>query len=214
MSNRPLSRKARVKLARQQEIIAAARELFLHQGYHETTLEEIAHHAEFGKGTIYNYFASKEDLFLAICDQLIGEMEGIARRTLIEGEGPGRQRLATYAGAMIHYSRDNVKLIALVMHRIHQISREKIKPYMARFSAVMRNIWHAGSVPVQMEQEQQGGCVYDPLTLAILFEGLVRTYNMSRFGPLHSMPEEEIEQAANMITTIFFDGIGKPNQGK
>jgi len=213
MSNRPLSRKEREKLARQQEIVAAARELFLRQGYHETTLEEIAHHAEFGKGTIYNYFASKEDLFLAICDQLIGEMEEIARRTLIEGEGPGRQRLTTYASTMIHYSCDNVKLIALVMHRIHQISREKVRPYLARFSSVMRNIWHAISIPVRMEQEQQGGCAYDPLKLAILFEGLVRTYNMSRFGPLQSMPEEEIEQAAKMITTIFFDGIGKPHKG-
>ncbi len=51
------------------------------------------------------------------------------------------------------------------------------------------------------------------MALAILFDGMVRTYNMTRFGPLHSMPEEEIEQAADMITTIFFNGIGKPNQG-
>ena len=119
MSNCPLSRKAREKLARQQEIVAAARELFLRQDYHETTLEEIAHHAEFGKGTIYNYFASKEDLFLAICEQLILEMEDIARRTLIESEGESRQRLTAYADSMIRYSRDNVKLITLVMHRIH-----------------------------------------------------------------------------------------------
>ncbi|HNS74534.1 MAG TPA: TetR/AcrR family transcriptional regulator, partial [bacterium] len=156
---------------------------------------------------------SKEDLFLAICDQLVAEMAEIARRTLIESEGEGRQRLTAYAGTMIHYSRDNVKLITLVMHRIHQIDREKIKPYLARFSSVMRNIWHTISIPVRMEQEQQGGCAYDPLKLAILFDGLVRTYNMSRFGPLQSMPEEEIDQAANMITTIFFDGIGKPNKG-
>ena len=67
-------------------------------------------------------------------------MAEIARRTLIESEGEGRQRLTAYAGTMIHYSRDNVKLITLVMHRIHQIDREKIKPYLARFSSVMRNI--------------------------------------------------------------------------
>ncbi len=73
MSRLPLCRKERERLARQQDILTAARELFLRQGYHETTLEEIARHAEFGKGTIYNYFDSKEDLFLAIFDQLIGE---------------------------------------------------------------------------------------------------------------------------------------------
>ena len=213
MSNPPLCRKAREKLARQQDILAAARELFLRQGYHETILEEIARHAEFGKGTIYNYFSSKEDLFLAICDQLVGELEAIARSTLIEGEGEGRQRLTAYAGTMIRYSRDNSELIALVMHRIHQISQEKGKPYMARYTAVMKRICQAVSQNFQTEQEQRGGCCYDPMALAILFEGMVRTYTMTRFGPLHSMPGEEIEQAAEMITTIFFDRIGKPNQG-
>lgn len=213
MSHPPLCRKAREKLARQQDILAAARELFLRQGYHETTLEEIARHAEFGKGTIYNYFSSKEDLFLAICDQLVGELEAIARRTLIESEGEGRRRLTTYAGAMIRYSRDNAELIALVMHRIHQISQEKRKPYLARYTSVMKRIWQAISHSFQEEQQQCGACRYDPLALAILFEGMVRTYTMTRFGPLHSMPRDEVEEAADMITTIFFDGIGKPNQG-
>jgi len=213
MSRLPLCRKERERLARQQDILTAARELFLRQGYHETTLEEIARHAEFGKGTIYNYFDSKEDLFLAIFDQLIGELDTIARTTLSEGEGEGRQRLAVYAGTMVHYSRDNAKLIALVMHQIHQISQEKRKPFLAHYAAVMQKVWQIIGLTIRSEQEQRGACRYDPMALAILFDGMVRTYNMTRFGPLHSMPEEEIEQAADMITTIFFNGIGKPNQG-
>lgn len=213
MSHPPLCRKEREKRARQQDILTAARELFLRQGYHETTLEEIARHAEFGKGTIYNYFASKEDLFLAIFDQLISELDAIARASLIENEGEGRQRLVAYAGAMVHYSRDNAKLIALVLHQIHQIAPERRKPVLARYTAAMQRVWHAISQAIRLEQEQRGASRYDPLALAILFDGMVRTYNMTRFSPLYSVPEEEIEQVADMITTIFLDGIGNPNKG-
>ena len=77
----------------------------------------------------------------------------------------------------------------------------------------MQKVWQIIGLTIRSEQEQHGACRYDPMALAILFDGMVRTYNMTRFGPLHSMPEEEIEQAADMITTIFFNGIGKPNQG-
>lgn len=213
MSHPPLCRKEREKRARQQDILTAARELFLRQGYHETTLEEIARHAEFGKGTIYNYFASKEDLFLAIFDQLISELDAIARASLIENEGEGRQRLVAYAGAMVHYSRDNAKLIALVLHQIHQIAPERRKPVLARYTAAMQRVWQAISQAIRLEQEQRSASRYDPLALAILFDGMVRTYNMTRFSPLYSVPEEEIEQVADMITTIFLDGIGNPNKG-
>ena len=61
-----MSRKERETQLRRNIIIDAAEELFLHQGYDHTSMEEIAHKSEFSKGTLYNYFNSKEDLFLAI----------------------------------------------------------------------------------------------------------------------------------------------------
>ena len=45
-------------------ILAAAREIFGEKGYHSTTSEEIAKRAGVGKGTIYQYFESKHDIFL------------------------------------------------------------------------------------------------------------------------------------------------------
>ena len=75
----PVTRKEREKRARELEILKAARELFLAKGFRETTLDEIAHAAEFGKGTLYNYFSSKEELFLGILRQALEEMYEIAR---------------------------------------------------------------------------------------------------------------------------------------
>ena len=74
-----LTRREREKLARQQDIVNAALELFAAKGFRDTTLDEIAQKAEFGKGTLYNYFASKEDIFHAIIDQAINDSISIAR---------------------------------------------------------------------------------------------------------------------------------------
>lgn len=44
-------------------ILQSAREIFMEKGYYAATSEEIARKAGVGKGTIYQYFASKQDIF-------------------------------------------------------------------------------------------------------------------------------------------------------
>jgi AcrR family transcriptional regulator len=44
----------------------AAIELFMEQGYHATSMRQIAEHAELALGGIYNHFKSKEEIFEAI----------------------------------------------------------------------------------------------------------------------------------------------------
>ncbi|MEW6240524.1 MAG: TetR/AcrR family transcriptional regulator [Chloroflexota bacterium] len=48
------------------QIEEAALELFMEQGYHATSMRQIAERAELALGGIYNHFASKEDIFAAI----------------------------------------------------------------------------------------------------------------------------------------------------
>jgi len=48
------------------EIIAAAHTLFVKQGYHGTSMREIAKTAGLALGGIYNHFATKEDIFRAV----------------------------------------------------------------------------------------------------------------------------------------------------
>jgi len=52
-------------------ILAAALKLFTRKGYENTSIDELALSAGIGKGTVYTYFQSKSDIFLAFCeDQL------------------------------------------------------------------------------------------------------------------------------------------------
>ncbi|MGH7267713.1 MAG: TetR/AcrR family transcriptional regulator [Candidatus Rokuibacteriota bacterium] len=54
------------------QILETASRIFATRVYHLVTMEEIAHVARVGKGTLYRYFPSKEDLYLAIVDEAFG----------------------------------------------------------------------------------------------------------------------------------------------
>ena len=71
----------RRKHARPEEINAAALELFVERGYAGTRLEDVAARAGISKGTLYLYFANKEELFKAVVREglvsPIAEMRGV-----------------------------------------------------------------------------------------------------------------------------------------
>ena len=54
-------------------VLAAARSVFLRQGYGGASVDAIAEEAGFSKGVVYSQFAGKADLFLALLDQRISE---------------------------------------------------------------------------------------------------------------------------------------------
>lgn len=71
---------------RRQEILEAAAKSFSLFGYKATTMDQVAKIANVGKGTIYTFFANKEELFHAIIFKMINEMRTEAENILIEGE--------------------------------------------------------------------------------------------------------------------------------
>lgn len=73
MSAPVLDRSQRVELAkaaRREEILSAARRVFSARGFRGTTIADIADEAGIALGTIYLYFASKEEVFAALNQQL------------------------------------------------------------------------------------------------------------------------------------------------
>jgi AcrR family transcriptional regulator len=66
-----------------QKIIATAVELFSRRGLVEVTVEHIADAADVGKGTIYNYFATKEDIVVAFMADLEAKIQSRPRRSAI-----------------------------------------------------------------------------------------------------------------------------------
>lgn len=76
-------RREREKEALRQEILDAARELFVHEGYENVSMRRIAEKIEYSPTTIYLYFDDKVSLLYAICEEtfarLAKRMESIAR---------------------------------------------------------------------------------------------------------------------------------------
>lgn len=71
LSTSPTRRRARRKDARPGEIVEAALRLFAERGFAATKLEDVAAAAGIGKGTIYLYFPTKDDLFRAVVRQAV-----------------------------------------------------------------------------------------------------------------------------------------------
>ena len=65
-SSLPPTKRARRKEARPGELLAAALELFAEKGFAATRAEEVALRAGVSKGTLFLYFATKEELFKAV----------------------------------------------------------------------------------------------------------------------------------------------------
>jgi AcrR family transcriptional regulator len=78
---------------RPQEILEAALRVFAERGYRTTRLEDVGEAAGVTKGTIYHYFANKEELLLRAIDhyheQAFGQLNGMMR----ELTGPASERI-------------------------------------------------------------------------------------------------------------------------
>ncbi|MFQ5851282.1 MAG: TetR/AcrR family transcriptional regulator [Candidatus Binatia bacterium] len=70
------------KNRKRREIIQAAMQVFAREGYHRARMETVAGEAGIGKGTVYEYFRSKTDLFLALHEHMLSELKGFYMKEL------------------------------------------------------------------------------------------------------------------------------------
>ena len=74
------------RTARRAELVAAAARVFAERGVANTSVSDIVRAAGVAQGTFYLYFATKEDVVLAVVDEMAGRMiEGIT--SAVEASG-------------------------------------------------------------------------------------------------------------------------------
>ncbi|MFD2367040.1 TetR/AcrR family transcriptional regulator [Pseudoduganella sp. GCM10020061] len=83
----------RRKDARPQELLAAALDLFVERGFAATRLEDVARRAGVSKGTLYLYYANKEELFKAVVRDSIVTAIGDAEDVVAGYEGESGELL-------------------------------------------------------------------------------------------------------------------------
>jgi AcrR family transcriptional regulator len=70
-----IERKEREKEHRKEEILDAAQRIFFDKGLASATMDDIADAAELSKGTLYLYYKSKEDMYLAVAMRGMNSMK-------------------------------------------------------------------------------------------------------------------------------------------
>lgn len=67
-------------------IMEAGLKIFSQKGFHKTKIEEIAQEAGIGKGTVYEYFAGKEQLFQEILEDGLSHFDAILHDQIRQGD--------------------------------------------------------------------------------------------------------------------------------
>jgi len=96
---------------RQDELVRQAAREFARRGYDQTTMQELAASMGLATGALYYSFASKEELLIAICDQLMEPLLGRALE-LAGSPGDGEQRLRALVRLWVGH---------VVAHRDHML---------------------------------------------------------------------------------------------
>lgn len=115
---------------RRDEILLAAKKLFLREGYEATTIRRIADVVGVSAPALYLYFKDKEAIMLALCDETFGIL--VARMADLEKMRlPPLERLRRCGEAYVRFALDNPQeywLTFLSGHKPKSISRRGHKP--------------------------------------------------------------------------------------
>jgi AcrR family transcriptional regulator len=89
-----MSPKPDVSAERKQQIYEAAVACFGRQGYHLTTMDDIANEAGLSKGSLYWYFDSKKALFIALFREIMDQFE-LAWEAVATGNNSATEKVLT-----------------------------------------------------------------------------------------------------------------------
>ena len=103
------------KQDKRSRIIEAAAKVFAHKGYNSTLIADIAKEAGIGKGTIYEYFPSKVDLFFAVFEWFVRMTETEAKVSVSALGGSASERLMALNDALLRSWFEMLEMYSLVM---------------------------------------------------------------------------------------------------
>jgi AcrR family transcriptional regulator len=197
----------RKKRAARETIAATARRLFAVRGYDNVTVAEIAAAADVSEKTVFNYFATKEDLAFA------GREEGIAQFVAAIAERPPNTSVLEVFRAMTHTvlevlvaGGDQDLLAAAKIIRDSRALQERL---------TVR--WEAGAAAITAAIADTTGADHDDLVPAIVARTLWFTHRSIFLLALNGLLAEEnreqlaarLQQTADRAYDQLADGLGE-----
>lgn len=135
VTNKLLSRRARKHADIRARILATALSLFGRKGIEAVTVEEIAEAADIGKGTIYNYFATKEDIVIAFMVEMEKKVQARVKRFL-SLQAPLEAILAQFVRFQFRLKRPYYRFVRVFLGQMF-MRTEQFLPYMVEMQKVI-----------------------------------------------------------------------------
>ena len=192
---------------RPQQIMAAAAKVFARQGLHGSSLDQVAREAGITKGTIYLYYRSKEDLFLATLRKKSAQaFAALGTAGGAEGRGGFRERLASFVAEAYRAitSQEAFPIIQMVLAEAGRFPetaelffREIALKNNRRLAAVLERGAAAGEFRK-----------VDALVAARCLVGMLLVFVLSQkiLGGERVLPLSD-RRVVDTVTSIFLDGI-------
>ena len=206
-----LERRVKEKDSRKKLILRSARSLFFKKGFNKVTVDEIAKSAELGKGSIYLYFDSKEEIYAQI---LLSDIDNFNRRVsvLLEKGSSATDLLTEFSYIYIDFFLNDVELFRILMAYMLQPAKmnlpEKLNAQILNANAssinVIGQILQLGvdskefSAEVNIKQNQNA--------LWGLLNGIISLYI---FSGAQTKRKERIYSTTNLALEIFIKGLKK-----
>ena len=187
-------------LDKEQEILEAAGKVFSAKEFHDVRIDEIAALAGVGKGTIYRYFQTKEDLYFATVTSGWDSLNEALAAALPSETSPAR-RLERIAHETLEFFWDRGHLLTLLRNDERRFPEwngalQRRREVLGRLveDAIREGIRAGEFRPVE------------PRIGAELFRGMLRAANCWR------RPDDTIDGLVSEIAGIFRHGIEKQSE--
>jgi AcrR family transcriptional regulator len=180
-----------------EEILEASSRVFSEKDFHEVLIDEIAEVGGIGKGTVYRYFRTKEDLYFATILRGLDRLDGVLSRALPQEASPTK-RLERIAREILTFFW-NQRSLLMLLYRDERTLRARHGGLRERHDRLVRLVKEA--IVEGIERREYRGV--DPQTAAELFLGMIRGINIFR------RDEDTVEALVAEIVGVFTRGVAR-----
>lgn len=190
---------AEVKASTRRSLLEAAARSFAEGGYGGASIDRVSEDAGLAKGTVYNYFPSKQAIFEAVLLQGCAlASEAVAA---VPDTAPVRDRLEAFVGGNLAWAKDNEALAVLIARELvggDAPTRELILEASARCVEKLTGILAAGRKRGELNLD--GPPQELALTFLLLANMLLLQASRGSWPTTESLPA--------VVTGLFLDGAG------
>jgi len=181
--------------AKERAILDAAAKVFAMKPFHGVLIDEIASDAGIGKGTIYRYFETKDELYFATTLHILDQLaEALAEALVLEKSAT--KRLERIAQECLRFYWERRFLFPYLETDGMPGRREEL---LRRRESILRFAQEA--ILSGIEQRELRGI--DARIGAELFLGLVRSANLFRRG------DDTRQDLVAQVMSVFLEGVAR-----